>query len=198
VKPLASAPPREARNEAMDARRRAWLLVAMAVALAAALRVAVGPLPQDSAYHLFADTRSLGAIPRAADVLTNAAILAAGIAGVALWGRVRVSTEERGAYALFMLATLGTAAGSAWYHASPDDARLVWDRLPMTLVVAAVFTFVLADRVHPAFASAWRPFAILGAASVLWWAWTGRGDGGDLLPYVVVRGGAGLAILFLL
>jgi hypothetical protein len=181
------------------ARRQAWLFAGIALALAAILRALVGPLPQDPAYHAFADTRAWGPIPHAGDVLTNAAILAAGIAGIALWRRVHISSEERPVYALFVLAMLATAAGSAWYHAQPGDARLVWDRLPMTLVIAAIFTFVLADRVHSAFASAWLPFVALGAASVLWWAWTDRsGDGGDLMLYVVVRSGAGLAILFLL
>jgi hypothetical protein len=64
----------------------------------------------------------------------------------------------------------------------------------MTLVLAALFTLVLADRIHPAFARvAWWPLALLGAASVLWWAGTG-----DLLPYVVVRIGAGAGIVGLL
>jgi hypothetical protein len=64
----------------------------------------------------------------------------------------------------------------------------------MTLVLAALLTLVLADRVHPAFARvAWRPLALLGAASVLWWAWTG-----DLHLYLAVRIGAGVAIACLL
>jgi hypothetical protein len=199
VKPAASEPSLDVPGGAADARRQARLFVAIALALFAALRVVVGPLPQDPAYHLFVDTRSWGPIPRAGDVLTNAAILAAGLTGLALRRRVHIAADERPVYALFVLSLLATAAGSAWYHAAPSDARLVWDRLPMTLVIAAILTFVLADRLHPAFASAWRTFAALGAASVLWWAWTDRGgDGGDLMLYVVVRGGAGLAILFLL
>jgi hypothetical protein len=199
VKPAASEPSLDVPGDAADARRQARLFVAIALALFAALRVVVGPLPQDPAYHLFADTRPWGAIPRAADVLSNAAILAAGLVGVGLWWRVRVAAAERPIYALFVLAVLATAFGSAWYHAAPSDARLVWDRLPMTLVIAAVFTLVLADRIHQGFAKTWTTFALLGAASVLWWAWTDRGgDGGDLMLYVVVRGGAGLAILFLL
>jgi hypothetical protein len=199
VKLAASRSPRDAPERAAGTRRKAWLFVAIALALFAVLRAVVGPLPQDPAYHLFADTRAWGWLPRAADVLSNGAILAAGLAGVALWRRIRVAADERPIYALFVFAVVATACGSAWYHAAPSDARLVWDRLPMTIVIAAIFTFVLADRVHPALAKAWPTFALLGAASVLWWAWTDHsGDGGDLMLYVVVRAGAGLVILFLL
>lgn len=182
------------------AQRRTWTLIGICIALFAIVRFFLGALPQDPAYHLFADTRTLGPIPRAGDVLTNAAILAAGIAGLMLGSRVRIAPDERPAYALFVFSILATALGSAWYHASPNDARLVWDRLPMTLIIAALFTLVLSDRVHPAFARAgWWPLALLGAASVFWWAWTDRdAGGGDLLLYGVVRVGTGLAIAWLL
>jgi hypothetical protein len=176
------------------ARRQTWGLIGIVLVLFAVLRFYFAPLPQDPAYHFFADTRVWGPIPRAGDVLTNLAILAAGLAGLALWRRVRIAPEERAAYGLLVVGMLATAAGSAWYHWAPSDARLVWDRLPMTLVLAALFTLVLADRVHPSFARvAWWPFALLGAASVLWWAGTD-----DLLLYVLVRVGAGMGIVCLL
>ena len=176
-----------------------WGLIGIALGLWVVLRLAFGPLPQDPAYHLLADTRTCGPIPRAGDVLTNLAILAAGVTGVAVWRRVHVTAEERAAYALLVVGMLLSALGSAYYHWAPSDARLVWDRLPLTLVVAALLALVLADRVDPAFArAAWWPFALLGLASVLWWPWSARFGPEDLLLYVVVRAGAGLAIVFLL
>jgi hypothetical protein len=87
----------------------------------------------------------------------------------------------------------------AYYHWAPSDARLVWDRLPMTLVLAALLTFLLAERVSPAFATAalW-PLASFGAASVLWWSWTRWQGADDLLLYLIVRIGTGVAIAFML
>jgi hypothetical protein len=80
-----------------EADRRATRSVALALAgvlvLYAAAWLALGPLPQDPAYHLFADLRTCfgGLIPRAGDVLTNLAILAAGGYGLALRGRLNVA-----------------------------------------------------------------------------------------------------------
>jgi hypothetical protein len=183
---------------ATRARRQTWGLIGVAVGLYVLLRFLFGPLSQDPAYHSFADTRAWGPIHRAGDVLSNLAILAAGIAGVALWPRVRIAREERAAYALLVAGMLVTAIGSTYYHWDPSDARLVWDRLPMTLVIAALLTLVLADRVDPTFARvAWWPFALLGVTSVLWWAWTGRFGKDDLLFYLVVRIGVGLLIVCL-
>jgi hypothetical protein len=180
--------------ERASARWQTWGLVGIALAVSALLRCYFGALAQDPGYHLFADTRALGPIPRAADVLTNLVIFAAGLAAAALWRRMRIAPEERAAYGLLVVGILATAAGSAWYHWAPSDARLVWDRLPMTLVLAALFALVLADRIHPGFArAAWWPFALLGAVSVVWWAATG-----DLHLYLMVRVGAGVGIVCLL
>jgi hypothetical protein len=174
-------------------RRQTWGFVGIAVVLFAVLRFVFGPLPQDPSYHLFVDTRTWGAVPRAGDVLSNLAIFAAGLAGVLLWRRVRIDPGERAAYAVLVVGMLLTAFGSAYYHWAPNDARLVWDRLPMTFVLAAMVALVLADRVDPAFARvAWWPFALLGVAGLAWWAWSD-----DLLLYLVMRVGSGLLIICL-
>jgi hypothetical protein len=177
------------------ARWQTWALIVAALALYGALRLVFGPLPQDPSYHILADVRRCGPIPRAGDVLTNLSILAAGIAGLVLWRRVQIEPQERAAYALLVTGMVLTAIGSAYYHWAPGDARLVWDRLPMTLVLAALLTLLLSDRVDPQLASiALWPVAALGAASVLWWAWTRWRGVDDLLLYLVVRIGTGVAI----
>ena len=175
------------------ARRQTWGLIAIAIVLFAVVRFVFGSLSQDPSYHLFADVRALGPIPRAGDVLSNLAILVAGLAGIALRRRVQIDSGDRAAYALLVAGMLLTAAGSAYYHWEPSDARLIWDRLPMTFVLAAIVALVLADRVDPAFARvAWWPFALLGVASLVWWSWSG-----DLTLYLVMRVGAGLLIICL-
>jgi len=175
-------------------RRQAWALAAVALGLFAVLRVVLGPLPQSAAYHDLADTRRLGSIARAGDVLTNLAILAAGIFGATRGRKLRADDDERLAWRVLVAATIATALGSAWYHLAPSDATLVWDRLPMAIVMASILALALADRVDARFArEALLPFGAVGIASVAWWAATG-----DLTLYAVVRVGTGAAIVVLL
>ena len=96
------------------ARIQTWGLIGIALALYGVLRFVFGPLPQDPSYHILADTRLCGFIPRAGDVLTNLSILTAGIAGVFLWRRVHVAPEERAAYALLVAGMLLTARSLGW------------------------------------------------------------------------------------
>ena len=150
--------------------------------------ITLGPLPQDPAYHLLADTRTCLGIPRAGDVLTNFAILGAGLFGLVLSPGMNISDEERPAVALLIAGTFFTAAGSAYYHWAPSNATLVWDRLPMMLTIPPILVLVLADRVHPAFArKALVPITAFAVGSVLWWAASEALGREDVRLYLMVR-----------
>ena len=41
-------------------------------------------------------------------------------------------------YRLFLIGLLLTAFGSGFYHFAPDNARLIWDRLPIALAEAGL------------------------------------------------------------
>ena len=181
-------------------RRQVWLTLFAALLLWGLLRLAFGPLPQDPAYHRFADTRTLlGVIPRAGDVLTNLAILGAAIFGWALRPRMALAMNERAAANLLIAGTALTALGSAYYHQFPNNATLLWDRLPMTLTIMPALVLVLADRVHPLFARrALWPFTVFAAASVVFWAWSETTGAGDVWLYAVVRIGPAVLIPLLL
>ena len=170
----------------------------------AAAWVLTGPIPQDPAYHRFADTRSVLGIPNGLDVLSNLAFAVVGVAGLAV-------TLRRGSRALFddpwtrvpygalFAGTLLTAAGSAWYHLAPDDARLVWDRLPMTIGFMGLLAAVLAERLSVASARrAFVPLLAFGAGSVLYWYATETRGAGDLRPYALAQFGTLLAIVAVL
>lgn len=187
-------------DDATRVRRQVWLMLGAAIALYGLLRLTFGPLPQDPAYHLLADTRTgPGGLPRAGDIITNLAILAAGLFGLALRNRMNVAPEARAAADVLIAATILTAFGSAYYHLAPANATLIWDRLPIAIVLMSLLALVMADRVHPLFArEALWPFTGLGIASVLFWAASGAMGQEDLLLYLIVRVGAGVAIVLLL
>lgn len=107
--------------------------------LLALLLVGVGllaPISQDAAYHSFADTRTLFGVPNAADVLSNLLFI-----GVGLWALALCASTPNGVRSplnLFSMGLVLTGIGSAFYHASPGAATLMWDRLPMVLAFSGV------------------------------------------------------------
>jgi len=180
-------------------RHQSWLLAGTTIAAWAVLRLVFGPMPQWLSYHDFADTRTWLGIPLAGDVLSNLAILAAGIWGATLARRVRVDDDERVAYRWLVVGAITTAFGSAYYHLDPNNATLFWDRLPMAVVMTAILALVLADRVDPRYGrESLLPFAFVGVGGVVYWAITESFGRGDLLLYMIVRAGISVVVLWML
>ncbi len=81
-----------------------------------------------------------------------------------------------------------TSLGSSYYHLAPDNDRLVWDRLPMTLGFMSVFAAVIQERVSLTLGRRLLiPLLGLGLASVLYWQMTERAGAGDLRLYGMVQ-----------
>ena len=150
-------------------------------------------IPQDQAYHHFADTRALLGVPRAADSLSNLGFLGMGLYGAFMMATRRLvffSNALRASAAVFFLGFLATAVGSTYYHLAPDDAGLVVDRLGMVVVFAGVLGMAAAHRITERAGYASLVFALLaGPASVAWWAFSG-----SLTPYALVQFG-GIALV---
>jgi len=181
-------------------RRVRGFLIAAPVLVEAVLLALHGPIPQDPEYHRFADTRALAGIPNAGDVLSNLALLFAGVFGLAALARFpRVETlRDRRVltpYVIFFAGVFLAGFGSAYYHLAPDNQRLFWDRLPMTLAFTSLFVAVIAERASQRWAT-WLllPLLAFGALSVLYWRWTQSAGRGDLRPYALVQFGLILCI----
>jgi hypothetical protein len=151
------------------------------------------PIPQDAAYHQMADTRRVFGVANGLNVLSNVPFALVGI-----FGLVAVSRRRLPYVALFGGTAL-TAIGSGYYHLAPDNARLVWDRLPMACVCAGLLIVVLAECVSARAARRlfWPIFAC-ATASVGYWRWSELQGAGDLRPYVLVQYGTLLAIALML
>ncbi len=174
----------------MTRQHRIAVLVALAVVILGAL--ALSPrIPQPQEYHQFADQHALFGVANALNVLSNLAFLLVGAAG--LWfltGRrgVFLESAERLPYFIFFFGVALTCFGSGYYHLAPDNQRLVWDRLPMTIGFTALFAAILGERVSLRAALRGLPFFLLaGLATVLYWIWTENAGHGDLRPYVFVQ-----------
>lgn len=177
----------------------AWLPL-----LAAATLLFHGPIEQWAGYHAFADHHAWQGVPNAMNVLSNLPFAVVGIAGfVALLRLRRATTPGRAggpgagpghtAWLSFAAAVTCTALGSSYYHWSPDNTSLVWDRLPIAWACAALSCALLAERVDPRWGNTWSLVAALlaGTVGVAWWWWTaapnGPLEGGDLRAYLFVQ-----------
>src|SRR5262249_35775470 len=113
------------------------------------------PIPQPQSYHLFADRMSFFGIPNFGDVLSNLPFAAIGVWGLIFVLRSSAATSaqaflderERWPYLFVFIGLLLTAFGSSYYHLAPDNARLVWDRLPMTITFMSMVSAVIAERI---------------------------------------------------
>jgi hypothetical protein len=156
----------------------------------------VPAIPQPPEYHNFADQRMFLGIPNFLDVLSNLLFLAAGLYGLKLLfdprhGRERALFDARGeiiAYTLFFAASLLTCFGSIYYHLAPDNASLVWDRLPMTLMFAAFLSIVISERINQRAGVILLPLlAALGLFSIWHWQQSELAGAGDLRLYLLVQ-----------
>jgi len=180
-----------------------WLFLALVVVVGtAAVLSPRTDLPPS--YHHFADQRSLLGIPSLGDVASNLAFLVAGLSGLAFLFRKSssqqfVDARERWPYVIVYLGLLLTAFGSAYYHLAPDNARLVWDRLPMTIVFMPLVAAMIAERIGVKLGLWLLPFLIaVGIGSVLQWRWTTEQGAGDLRFYGAVQLYAVLALFIVL
>lgn len=177
------------------------LAVAGATAALAGAALLLPRIAQPLSYHDFADQRSWGALPNAADVLSNVAFLLGGLAGLWALGQARFQDErERIPYVVFFAGLTLTAFGSAYYHLAPGNSRLFWDRLPITVAFMALAAAVIVERISVRAGLRLLPVLLLvGAAGDLHWIWSERAGAGDLRFYGLVQaGGAAVPYLILL
>ena len=170
----------------------ARLLVLLSVAIAAVVAVALhAPIAQPAGYHLFADQRMILGIPNLWNVVSNLGFLAVGWAGsVALATSTPAGAllPLRALYRWFFAGAILVAIGSAYYHWSPNDQTLVWDRLPMTVSFMAFFSIIVGEHLSiRAGRALLYPLMAIGFASVIYWHLSENAGRGDLRPYLVVQ-----------
>lgn len=168
---------------------RAGVVAALGL-FAVTLVFSLSPIPQDPSYHRFADSRGVFGLANAGDVLSNLAFLLVGFAGLWLAPRGRAAGQPALllCYRIFFSGVALTAFGSMYYHLAPDNARLVWDRLPMAVSFMAFFAAVIAELVSDRLGRALLgPLVAVGVASVLYWIFTEQRGAGDLRAYALVQ-----------
>jgi hypothetical protein len=174
-------------------RNRPGALIIIGLTLIAICAIAlVPPIPQNIAYHNFADHRVLLGIPNFLNVASNLCFAAVGILGTVFLfrNRRRSMSYKRNlpAYVTFFTGVGLTSLGSAYYHLSPGNERLMWDRLPMSIAFMALCAAVVAERTKLKSGLALLfPLLALGLGSVVYWQIGEINGNGDLRLYVLVQ-----------
>lgn len=148
------------------------------------------PIAQDPSYHDFADARLLAGIPNFMNVLSNFPF-----AIIGLWGLYFCSFSEnvlqwthKLVFTLLFIGVFLISLGSAYYHYSPSNHTLVWDRLPMTVVFMSFFSFILMNYVGEQIGKLLLlPLLFIGVASVWYWYYSELNGEGDLRLYAWVQ-----------
>ncbi|MDX8404411.1 MAG: hypothetical protein R8K54_08400 [Mariprofundaceae bacterium] len=165
------------------------------------------PIPQPPEYHQFADSRLFLGMPNFLDVTSNLLFLAAAAYGLKLLfnsrhGMERVNFEfgsEIIPYTIFFAASGVTCFGSIYYHLSPDNFSLIWDRLPMTVMFGSFLTIVISERINQKAGLILLPILLLlGIFSIYHWYQTELINVGDLRLYLMIQFFPILLILYML
>ncbi len=151
----------------------------------------IEPIAQDASYHLFADGQTKMGIPNAWNVLSNIPFVIIGILGFVIVRRYlpeKSCTVYKIPVLIFFIGLILTGLGSAYYHLSPTNETLLWDRLPMTVSFMAFFSFILWFHLSQRLGRAvlW-PLLFIGVLSVFYWSYTEAMGFGDLRFYAVVQ-----------
>lgn len=152
----------------MKRRWRELILIGLIV-LSLALLMFLEPIKQDLSYHDFADRRTFFGIPNFFDVMTNLLFAVAGVMGLA-WVHTHKPKIAPRSWLVFFIGVTVVGPGSAYYHWSPDNATLVWDRLPMTAGFMGLFVGLLSEYVNTRIERYLLiPAVIFGLATVIYW-----------------------------
>lgn len=170
-----------------------FLLLLAITLISIGLTFAFPAIPQPQGYHSFADRRMFAGVPNSLNVLSNLPFAVVGLVGVAGLLRreqsaVFLDSRESLPYFAFFAGLFLVAFGSAYYHLFPSNQSLVWDRIPISIVLVAFACSQLAERVSPKTGAILLvPLLGLGIGSVVYWRLTELLGQGDLRPYGFVR-----------
>ena len=153
-------------------------------------------IPQDLAYHQFADQHTLFGIPHCLNVLSNLPFLLVGLWGFSVVFQLATDPEQQAfvrpadslAYQILFLGVALVGLGSTYYHLAPSNETLLWDRLPMSIAFMAFLATAITERLdRRAGIITLLPLIAFGVFSVLYWHHTEQAGAGDLRYYIVAQ-----------
>ncbi|PPD89861.1 hypothetical protein GOBAR_DD13208 [Gossypium barbadense] len=132
-------------------RKRTLYVWGVAILCFVVLMIVTPAIPQSQEYHNFADQREFFGIPNTLNVISNFPFLVIGVIGLVLcfyknYFKFSLQGELWG-WTCFFIGVAAVGVGSSYYHLDPNDARLVWDRLPMTIAFTSIMAIFIIERI---------------------------------------------------
>jgi hypothetical protein len=172
--------------------RASFALIICAAVMIIFLGQSIHPIPQPQTYHNFADARKLFGIENFWNVLSNIPFALVGIAGLSFILSPSHVTfknrQEKWPWIGLCIGFILTSIGSSYYHLAPDNYRLVWDRLPMTIVFMSLASALIGERICVRLGLIiWPILLTIGFGSVIYWYTSEQQGTGDLRFYLAVQ-----------
>lgn len=148
----------------------------------------IPPVPQDPAYHRFADSRIFFGIPNFYNVISNAPFIVIGLFGLRSFFKMHILSFATLSHVTLFMGVVLIGFGSGYYHWQPSNFSLLWDRIPMTIVFMSFFSIVVQTFVNVKWGQ-WMliPSIMIGIGSVLLWYHGERAGHGDLRLYALIQ-----------
>lgn len=148
-------------------------------------------------YHEFIDDRAFFGIHRFLDTFSNIGFLYVGILFVK---EIFLRDEKDFNLIIISIGTILVFFGSSYYHLMPENSRLLWDRLPISIVFSGVLAYSLNS--NQLIKSTWINkfnigYLIFSIASVLTWYVGSLGNENWLAPYVFVQFGGMIILIYI-
>jgi hypothetical protein len=140
-------------------------------------------LPQNEAYHNFADQRFLFCCNNSLDVWSNLPFILFALIGLFYTYKHPYLVIEKVYLYTFFGSTILVGLGSTYYHLTPNSQTLIWDRLPMTIAFMSLLSLIMHIFDMQKRARQFFPWLlILGISSIIYWSFSN-----DLRPYLLVQ-----------
>ena len=108
----------------------------------------VNPIPQDQLYHSFADKNTFFSVPNFWNVISNLPFVFIGVLGLFKTFYLSKNYELKNSYVCFFIGIFLTGFGSGYYHYQPNDATLIWDRIPMTITFMSFLSIIVGEFIN--------------------------------------------------
>lgn len=148
-------------------------------------------------YHEFVDTRNIFGMSRFFDTVSNIGFL---FVGVIFIKEILLQNKKDFNLMLIAVGSILVFFGSSFYHLFPSDARLLWDRLPISMVFAGILSYSLSannliiEKYKNKFDISYLMFSIF---SVVFWYVGSLQQASWLGPYVFVQFGGMITLVYI-